>query len=101
MSRYKAIQESKTKSQRNRGKAVNSIFLDIEPEDLARQMSLYCFRLFNHIHSIEFLNQIWGLKAKETDDVDESNNEQSPNDLSPNLSYFISRFDLVGDGFVS
>jgi hypothetical protein len=74
------LNEQKLASQKS--KTMESMILEFTPQQVAHQLSLYNFRLFQNIHPIEFLNKIW-LKA----DDEES--------LTPSLDFFISRFDLV------
>jgi len=53
---------------------------------IVKQLCLHDFDLFKSIHPIEYLNAIW--KAKKSDDEDAEDN-------TPNLDFFISRFDKV------
>ncbi|KAJ3347094.1 Ras protein-specific guanine nucleotide-releasing factor [Entophlyctis luteolus] len=74
--KYSEIQEIYRNVSR-RGKAMESMFMDIKPSVLGQQLCLYCFSLFRNIHAIEYLDQIWSGKKEDT----------------PFLSYFIERFD--------
>ncbi|KAJ3089202.1 hypothetical protein HK102_006959 [Quaeritorhiza haematococci] len=60
-----------------RGKTMQSMFMELTPEDLGKQLCIHNFKLFRNIHPMEFLNQIW----KYSDEA------------SPLLDYFIQRFD--------
>ncbi|KAI8620582.1 ras guanine nucleotide exchange factor domain-containing protein [Chytriomyces sp. MP71] len=60
-----------------RGKTMESMFMEINPEELGQQLCLHNFRLFRNIHAMEVLNQIWIGKKEET----------------PYLTFFIERFD--------
>ncbi|KAI8923351.1 ras guanine nucleotide exchange factor domain-containing protein [Entophlyctis helioformis] len=60
-----------------RGKAIESMFIDLEPVDIAQQLCIYNQGLFKSIHPIEFLNEIW-IKD---------------NDSSPSFKFFVNRFD--------
>ena len=65
-----------------KGKSIESLLENIEANELAEQMCLHNFNLFKDIHPIEYLNQIWTVKAKDEDIT------------TPSLDYFIHRFDL-------
>ncbi|EPZ36809.1 Guanine-nucleotide dissociation stimulator CDC25 domain-containing protein [Rozella allomycis CSF55] len=56
-----------------------------------QQLALFNFKLFKNVHPIEFLNKIW-LPPKQN--VDEDEIISYLNDPHPNLSFFISRFDI-------
>jgi len=70
-----------TKIAERRGKMMESMLLELSPEDLSMQICIHNFNLFKNIHPIEFLNQIWGPPEK----FDETS--------SPSLDFFIQRFD--------
>lgn len=61
-------------------KSIQSLFMDIPVEELAQQLCLHDFKLFQNIQAIEYLNQIWRKPGDEN---------------SPGLDYFISRFDIM------
>ncbi|KAJ1557563.1 Rap guanine nucleotide exchange factor 6, partial [Cladochytrium tenue] len=67
------------KTVEKKSKTLESMMLQLSPEDLGRQLCVHDFRLFTNIHSIEFLNHVW--KTEE--------------DGSPYLTFFIERFDRV------
>ncbi|KAJ3297414.1 hypothetical protein HDU79_003761 [Rhizoclosmatium sp. JEL0117] len=60
-----------------RGKQMESMLMQIKPEELGQQLCLHNFKLFRNIHEIEFLNQIWLARREDT----------------PYLNFFIERFD--------
>ncbi|KAJ3120594.1 hypothetical protein HK098_004463 [Nowakowskiella sp. JEL0407] len=66
------------RSVERKGKTMESMLMNLGPEDLAKQLCLHDFQLFKYIHPIEVLNQIW--KKKDEED-------------SPSLDFFIQRFD--------
>ena len=76
--RYEEIFNNQ-KSTNMKSKTMQSMFLECDPEDIGQQMCIYDFKLFQAIHPIEFLNQIWKREGEE--------------DASPTLDFFISRFD--------
>lgn len=61
-------------------KSIQSLFMEIPVEELAQQLCLHDFKLFQNIQAIEYLNQIWRKPGDEG---------------SPGLDYFISRFDKM------
>ncbi|KAL7749253.1 hypothetical protein RI367_005405 [Sorochytrium milnesiophthora] len=74
-----ALQKSKT---------MQSLFATPKPpsaQEIAEQLCYYDFKLFMQIHPIEYLNQIWRAKNEE-------------DSSTPNLDFFITRFDLVRMG---
>ncbi|KAJ3064993.1 Rap guanine nucleotide exchange factor 2 [Podochytrium sp. JEL0797] len=60
-----------------KGKVMESMLLDLTPEVLSQQICIHDFKLFQNIHPIEFLHQIWG----------------SDREMTPYLNFFIDRFD--------
>ena len=72
------------KSIDSRKKTMESMFEEIEYEEMTRQMCVHNFELVQNIHPIEFLNIIWRKK--------DSGEEWS----TPNLDFFSARFDRVG-----
>ncbi|KAJ3408579.1 hypothetical protein HDV05_004940 [Chytridiales sp. JEL 0842] len=60
-----------------RGKTMQSMFLELTPEEIAQQLCVHNFKIFRNIHPIEFLQQIWKREDEET----------------PSLNFFIERFD--------
>jgi hypothetical protein len=56
---------------------MESMFLELTPEELGQQLCVHNFKLFKNIHPIEFLQQIWKREDEET----------------PSLNFFIERFD--------
>ncbi|KAI9202179.1 ras guanine nucleotide exchange factor domain-containing protein [Polychytrium aggregatum] len=66
------------KTVEKKGKMMESMFTELTPEELGKQMCIHNFKLFKNIHPIEFLSQIW----------------KKPEDEStPCLDFFVSRFD--------
>ncbi|KAJ3193694.1 hypothetical protein HK101_004358 [Irineochytrium annulatum] len=65
------------KTVERRGKTMESMFLELTPEDLSQQLCIHDFKLFRNIHPIEFLNQIW----------------KKDDDGCPCLTFFSERFD--------
>jgi len=63
-----------------KGKVMQSMLSELDPEVVAKQLCLYDFKLMKNIHPIEYLDQIWGCKDNED---------------TPCLNFFISRFNLV------
>ena len=61
-------------------KTMESMFEELDIQDLAKQMCLHDFELFTNIHPIEFLVHIWKKKNDE-------------NRVTPNLDFFNLRFD--------
>ncbi|KAJ3268774.1 Nephrocystin-1 [Terramyces sp. JEL0728] len=61
-----------------RGRGLNSIFEELEAEELAQQLCLYNSEIFRNIHPIEFLNEIWRGADSES---------------SPSFKFFVERFD--------
>jgi len=73
-----------------------SILEKIDEVTIAKQLCYHDFELFKNIQPIEYLNAIW--KAKKTKEVDENNidfliDEDPDENNTPNLDFFISRFD--------
>jgi len=62
-----------------KGKVMQSMLSELDPEVVAKQLCLYDFKLMKNIHPIEYLDQIWGCKENED---------------TPCLNFFISRFNL-------
>ncbi|ORX54270.1 hypothetical protein BCR36DRAFT_581893 [Piromyces finnis] len=62
-----------------KGKVMQSMLNELDPEVVAQQLCLYDFKLMKNIHPIEYLDQIWGSKENED---------------TPCLNFFISRFNL-------
>ncbi|KAI8836368.1 ras guanine nucleotide exchange factor domain-containing protein [Chytridium lagenaria] len=60
-----------------KGKTMESMFSELNPEELGQQLCLHDFKLFRNIHPIEFLHQIW----------------KKDDDGAPILDFFIERFD--------
>ncbi|KAG5460174.1 MAG: ras guanine nucleotide exchange factor domain-containing protein [Olpidium bornovanus] len=56
---------------------------NLSPEEFARQLCIHNFQLFQNIHAIEYLNQIWRKPGEDLGDMG-----------SPSLEYFIARFDV-------
>ncbi|KAJ3334344.1 hypothetical protein HDU76_000037 [Blyttiomyces sp. JEL0837] len=65
------------KTVERRGKNLESMFMELTPEDISQQLCVLNFKLFRNIHPIEFLHQIWGKSE----------------DGTPYLNFFIERFD--------
>ncbi|KAI8816195.1 ras guanine nucleotide exchange factor domain-containing protein [Fimicolochytrium jonesii] len=65
------------KNVERKGKTIEGMVQEISVDDLAQQICLHDFKLFNNIHPIEYLNQIWNNSAES----------------SPSMKYFIERFD--------
>jgi hypothetical protein len=61
-----------------KSKSMESMLLQLTPEELAQQICVHNFTLFNNIHPSEFLDQIW---RKDDDST------------TPYLTTFIQRFD--------
>ncbi|ORX83849.1 ras GEF [Anaeromyces robustus] len=76
---YKTLHAQKSKN------LMDSVLTKFDEETIAKQLCLHDFELFKNIHPIEYLNAIW--KAKKSDD------EENDEDNTPNLDFFISRFD--------
>lgn len=58
-------------------------FLDLLPEEVARQLTLIDFEIFKKIHPTEFVDKAWAGKQKET--------------KAPNVLALIERFNKVWD----
>ena len=69
---------SYTKTVEKKSKSMESMLLQLSPEDLAQQISIHNFTLFHNIHPSEFLDQIWRKDDEST---------------TPYLTTFIQRFD--------
>ncbi|KAI9362529.1 ras guanine nucleotide exchange factor domain-containing protein [Zopfochytrium polystomum] len=65
------------KTVEKKSKSIESMLLQLTPEELSQQLCLHNFKLFNNIHPIEFLHQIWRTDEEGT----------------PYLNFFIERFD--------
>ncbi|KAJ3325312.1 hypothetical protein HDV06_004171 [Boothiomyces sp. JEL0866] len=61
-----------------RGRGLNSIFEELEAEELGQQLCLHNSEIFRNIHPIEFLNEIWRGADSES---------------SPSFKFFVERFD--------
>ncbi|KAJ3252126.1 Rap guanine nucleotide exchange factor-like 1 [Boothiomyces macroporosus] len=61
-----------------RGRGLNSIFEELEAEELGQQLCLYNSEIFRNIHPIEFLNEIW---------------KGADSESSPSFKFFVERFD--------
>ena len=68
------------KSLNRKAKPVDSMFKNLKAPEIAEQICLLDQSLFKNISSIEFLNQIW-------------NNPEEQEYHSPNLAFFIQRFE--------
>jgi hypothetical protein len=61
-----------------KGKRIDSMFEELEVDDIAQQLCIHNSEIFRNIHPIEFLQEIW----KKKDD-----------DSSPSFKFFVERFD--------
>jgi hypothetical protein len=74
-----------TREDGRRRKTLQTIFHDhVDPEALGQELCLFDFDLFEKIHPIEYLRQIWGGAKSAAGET-----------LTPALDHFISRFDGV------
>jgi hypothetical protein len=65
-------------TEERKGKRIDSMFEELEVDDIAQQLCIHNSEIFRNIHSIEFLQEIW----KKKDD-----------DSSPSFKFFVERFD--------
>ncbi|KAL5034286.1 hypothetical protein RTP6_002140 [Batrachochytrium dendrobatidis] len=74
---YEDLLATYTLGGERRGKTIESMFLDLEPVEVAQQLCIHNSGIFRSIQPIEFLNEIW------SGDIDSS----------PSFKFFVERFD--------
>lgn len=65
-------------AEEKRQKQIDSMFEELEIDDIGQQLCIHNSELFRNIHSIEFLNEIWKKPGDES---------------SPSFKFFVERFD--------
>jgi hypothetical protein len=65
-------------TEERKGKRIDSMFEELEVDDIAQQLCIHNSEIFRNIHPIEFLQEIWKKKDDES---------------SPSFKFFVERFD--------